>query len=74
MGRCLSLPFPELIFIYCFGVQIIIKDGVMGCLGVFGVFFCFLTQKQLMVIGMDVYHDPSRGMRSVVGFVASINL
>lgn len=36
--------------------------------------FCFLTQKQLMVIGMDVYHDPSRGMRSVVGFVASINL
>nr|XP_060509297.1 piwi-like protein 2 isoform X2 [Panthera onca] len=30
--------------------------------------------KQLMVIGMDVYHDPNRGMRSVVGFVASINL
>ncbi|XP_058436414.1 piwi-like protein 2 isoform X2 [Marmota monax] len=30
--------------------------------------------KQLMVIGMDIYHDPSRGMRSVVGFVASINL
>uniref|UniRef100_A0A2K6UAP2 Piwi-like protein 2 n=1 Tax=Saimiri boliviensis boliviensis TaxID=39432 RepID=A0A2K6UAP2_SAIBB len=30
--------------------------------------------KQLMVIGMDVYHDPSKGMRSVVGFVASINL
>ncbi|XP_047616467.1 piwi-like protein 2 [Phacochoerus africanus] len=30
--------------------------------------------KQLMVIGIDVYHDPSRGMRSVVGFVASINL
>ncbi|XP_004707651.1 piwi-like protein 2 [Echinops telfairi] len=30
--------------------------------------------KQLMVIGMDVYHDPRRGMRSVVGFVASINL
>ncbi|XP_048186573.1 piwi-like protein 2 isoform X1 [Perognathus longimembris pacificus] len=30
--------------------------------------------KKLMVIGMDVYHDPSRGMRSVVGFVASINL
>ncbi|OCT90145.1 piwi-like protein 2 [Xenopus laevis] len=29
--------------------------------------------KSLMVIGMDVYHDPSRGMRSVVGFVASIN-
>nr|XP_058928443.1 piwi-like protein 2 isoform X5 [Kogia breviceps] len=30
--------------------------------------------KQLMVIGVDVYHDPSRGMRSVVGFVASISL
>uniref|UniRef100_A0A8C3F399 Piwi-like protein 2 n=1 Tax=Chrysemys picta bellii TaxID=8478 RepID=A0A8C3F399_CHRPI len=30
--------------------------------------------KQLMVIGMDVYHDPSRGMRSVVGFIASTNL
>uniref|UniRef100_A0A8D0HC09 Piwi like RNA-mediated silencing 2 n=1 Tax=Sphenodon punctatus TaxID=8508 RepID=A0A8D0HC09_SPHPU len=29
--------------------------------------------KQLMVIGMDVYHDPSRGMRSVAGFVASLN-
>ncbi|XP_074837852.1 piwi-like protein 2 [Carettochelys insculpta] len=29
--------------------------------------------KQLMVIGMDVYHDPSRGMRSVFGFVASTN-
>ncbi|KAL8173947.1 UNVERIFIED_CONTAM: hypothetical protein K2H54_035115 [Gekko kuhli] len=31
------------------------------------------AEKQLMVIGMDVYHDPSRGKRSVVGFVASIN-
>ncbi|XP_038241003.1 piwi-like protein 2 isoform X5 [Dermochelys coriacea] len=31
------------------------------------------SQKQLMVIGMDVYHDPSRGMRSVVGFIASTN-
>lgn len=30
-------------------------------------------QKELMVIGMDVYHDPSRGMRSVVGFIASTN-
>ncbi|KAK1342439.1 hypothetical protein QTO34_015204 [Cnephaeus nilssonii] len=30
--------------------------------------------KQLMVVGMDVYHDPGKGMRSVVGFVASINL
>uniref|UniRef100_A0A8B9FUK3 Piwi-like protein 2 n=1 Tax=Amazona collaria TaxID=241587 RepID=A0A8B9FUK3_9PSIT len=29
--------------------------------------------KQLMVIGMDVYHNRSRGMRSVVGFVASMN-
>ncbi|XP_025066148.1 piwi-like protein 2 [Alligator sinensis] len=29
--------------------------------------------KQLMVIGMDVYHDPNLGMRSVVGFVASTN-
>ncbi|XP_043392250.1 piwi-like protein 2 isoform X3 [Chelonia mydas] len=31
------------------------------------------SQKELMVIGMDVYHDPSRGMRSVVGFIASTN-
>ncbi|XP_010165418.1 piwi-like protein 2, partial [Antrostomus carolinensis] len=30
--------------------------------------------KQLMVIGMDVYHSHSRGMRSVIGFVASMNL
>ncbi|KAM3830935.1 piwi-like protein 2 [Vipera latastei] len=30
--------------------------------------------KQLMVIGIDVYHDPSRGKRSVMGFVASTNL
>ncbi|KAM4675853.1 piwi-like protein 2 [Discoglossus pictus] len=29
--------------------------------------------KHLMVIGMDVYHDPSRGLRSVLGFVASMN-
>ncbi|XP_072834982.2 piwi-like protein 2 [Pogona vitticeps] len=29
--------------------------------------------KQLMLIGMDVYHDASRGKQSVVGFVASIN-
>ncbi|XP_053125966.1 piwi-like protein 2 isoform X2 [Hemicordylus capensis] len=29
--------------------------------------------KQLMVVGMDVYHDPSRGKRSVLGFVASVN-
>ncbi|XP_075063228.1 piwi-like protein 2 [Mixophyes fleayi] len=29
--------------------------------------------KHLMVIGVDVYHDPSRGLRSVTGFVASIN-
>ncbi|XP_060011625.1 piwi-like protein 2 isoform X1 [Lagenorhynchus albirostris] len=30
--------------------------------------------RQLMVIGVDVYHNPSRSMRSVVGFVASISL
>ncbi|KFW06672.1 Piwi-like 2 [Fulmarus glacialis] len=29
--------------------------------------------KQLMVIGMDVYHGRSKGMRSVIGFVASMN-
>ncbi|XP_014341914.2 piwi-like protein 2 [Latimeria chalumnae] len=29
--------------------------------------------RSLMIIGMDVYHDPSRGMRSVLGFTASIN-
>ncbi|XP_051897227.1 piwi-like protein 2 isoform X2 [Pristis pectinata] len=29
--------------------------------------------KQLMVIGVDVYHDPVRGKQSVVGFVASLN-
>ncbi|XP_054660753.1 piwi-like protein 2 isoform X2 [Grus americana] len=29
--------------------------------------------KQLMVIGMDVYHCRSKGMRSVTGFVASMN-
>ncbi|KFV56605.1 Piwi-like 2 [Gavia stellata] len=29
--------------------------------------------KQLMVIGMDVYHARSKGMRSVIGFVASMN-
>ncbi|XP_053905565.1 piwi-like protein 2 [Cuculus canorus] len=29
--------------------------------------------KQLMVIGMDVYHSCSKGMRSVIGFVASMN-
>ena len=30
-------------------------------------------QKSLMVIGIDVYHDASRGGRSVGGFVASMN-
>ena len=30
-------------------------------------------QKSLMVIGIDVYHDASRGGRSVCGFVASMN-
>ncbi|MBN3272178.1 PIWL2 protein, partial [Polyodon spathula] len=29
--------------------------------------------KQLMVIGVDVHHDPRRGNRSVLGFVASLN-
>ncbi|XP_069773595.1 piwi-like protein 2 isoform X2 [Narcine bancroftii] len=29
--------------------------------------------KHLMVVGMDVYHDPIRGKQSVVGFVASLN-
>ncbi|XP_009638940.1 piwi-like protein 2 [Egretta garzetta] len=29
--------------------------------------------KQLMVIGMDIYHGRSRGIRSVIGFVASMN-
>ncbi|XP_058864602.1 piwi-like protein 2 isoform X2 [Acipenser ruthenus] len=29
--------------------------------------------KQLMVIGVDVHHDASRGNRSVMGFVASLN-
>lgn len=30
-------------------------------------------QKQLMVIGMDVYHSHAKGLRSVIGFVASMN-
>ncbi|XP_027763061.1 piwi-like protein 2 [Empidonax traillii] len=29
--------------------------------------------KQLMVVGMDVHHSRSQGMRSVIGFVASMN-
>ncbi|XP_015196795.2 piwi-like protein 2 [Lepisosteus oculatus] len=29
--------------------------------------------KQLMVIGVDVHHDPSKKKRSVMGFVASLN-
>ncbi|KFQ30498.1 Piwi-like 2, partial [Mesitornis unicolor] len=29
--------------------------------------------KQLMVVGVDVYHSRSKGMRSVIGFVASMN-
>ncbi|KAK2513135.1 hypothetical protein Q9233_015765 [Columba guinea] len=29
--------------------------------------------KQLMVIGMDVYHAHNKGLRSVIGFVASMN-
>ncbi|XP_033926325.1 piwi-like protein 2 [Melopsittacus undulatus] len=29
--------------------------------------------KQLMVVGMDVHHSHSRDMRSVIGFVASMN-
>ena len=64
-----SLSFSQNLFsCFAFEGQIIKRwgDGLLV--------FCFLTQKQLMVIGMDVYHDPSRGMRSVVGFVASINL
>ncbi|NXH55077.1 PIWL2 protein, partial [Rhabdornis inornatus] len=30
-------------------------------------------QKQLMVVGMDIHHSKSQGMRSVIGFVASMN-
>lgn len=29
--------------------------------------------KNLMVIGIDVYHDASRGKKSIAGFVASIS-
>ncbi|KAM6106809.1 piwi-like protein 2 [Pterocles gutturalis] len=29
--------------------------------------------KQLMVVGMDIYHGRSKGLRSVIGFVASMN-
>ncbi|XP_068891661.1 piwi-like protein 2 isoform X2 [Aphelocoma coerulescens] len=29
--------------------------------------------KQLMVVGMDIHHSRSQGMRSVIGFVASMN-
>lgn len=32
-----------------------------------------IPTKTLMVIGMDVYHDPTRKGHSVVGFVASVN-
>lgn len=31
------------------------------------------VQKQLMVVGMDIHHSRSPGMRSVIGFVASMN-
>ena len=37
------------------------------------VLFIICQQKSLMVIGIDVYHDASRGGRSVGGFVASMN-
>lgn len=37
------------------------------------LFYSPPPQKQLMVIGMDVYHCHSKGMRSVIGFVASMN-
>ncbi|CAN8205906.1 unnamed protein product [Coccothraustes coccothraustes] len=29
--------------------------------------------KQMMVVGMDIHHSRSQGMRSVIGFVASMN-
>ena len=29
--------------------------------------------KNLMIIGIDVYHDASRGKKSIAGFVASIS-
>uniref|UniRef100_A0A8C3U815 Piwi like RNA-mediated gene silencing 2 n=1 Tax=Catharus ustulatus TaxID=91951 RepID=A0A8C3U815_CATUS len=29
--------------------------------------------RQLMVVGMDIHHSRSQGMRSVIGFVASMN-
>jgi len=29
--------------------------------------------KNLMIIGIDVYHDVSRGKKSIAGFVASIS-
>lgn len=32
-----------------------------------------IPTKTLMVIGVDVYHDPTRRGQSVVGFVASVN-
>jgi len=30
-------------------------------------------QKNVMIVGIDVYHDVSKGSRSIGGFVASTN-
>ena len=32
-----------------------------------------LLQSKLMVIGIDVYHDPARGKKSIGAFIASMN-
>jgi len=32
-----------------------------------------IPMKSLMVIGIDVYHDASRGKKSIAGFVASVS-
>jgi aubergine-like protein len=33
----------------------------------------YLIQKNMMVVGIDVYHETSHKGRSVGGFVASVN-
>ncbi|NWH96952.1 PIWL2 protein, partial [Tichodroma muraria] len=56
------------------GVDIPLKQLMVVGMGVIPKSHFFSPpQKQLMVVGMDIHHSRSQGMRSVIGFVASMN-
>jgi hypothetical protein len=55
-------------------IRTVLTAAQSGTLFVLAAYVAIILQSQLMIVGIDVYHDSTFGQKkSVVGFIASTN-